>query len=800
MKRSTANRLRILAFAVCGLLAIVLALGYWFYSRVRASLPSLAGTVAVAGLQAPASIERDVQGVPVIRGANRADVARALGFAHGQDRFFQMDCTRRHAAGELAELFGKDALPHDRSVRLHGFRALAKKVLEQLPADQRALIDAYAAGVNAGLSSLKEKPFEYLLLRETPNPWLPEDCVLMIYAMGLDLQDEDAVHERSLSAVNDTLGKAAVAYFAPSIAPNDVALDGSTAPLAPMPTERMIDIRRRVYEYEEVKKQARAHDDNSVLPGSNAIALSGEHSASGSGLVANDMHLTLRLPNTWYRASLVFPHPDGSGELRITGVTIPGTPLIVAGSNGSIAWGFTNSYADTSDVVLLTAAVGADTYLDHHEPKLYEKRTETIRVRGGRDVTVDYFWTIWGPVIGKNSDKRDLALAWTFHNPAAANFNLLRLETARTVQDAIDIAHTAGIPAQNITVADSTGAIGWTICGFVPNRIGFDGRLPSFWEFGDRKWDGFLPAERVPVVISPANGRLWSGNQRMVGGDALRAIGDGGYERPARAERLRDRLAPLEKATPRDLLSVQLDVRAANLDKWQKLLVQVLSSADAAGKKGLGQMRAPVEQWNGQVSADSVGYRLVAAFRHHVIDRTLPVVFEPCSDVYPDFSFRHFNYEPALWDMIEKRPPHLLGQEYNTWDALLLAAAQDVFTEVKKEHSSVARAAWGDHNRADIHHPLARAFPGFLGRWLRAPADPLPGDNDVPRVLAPQKGASERFAVSPGHEAEGIFHMPGGQSGHPLSPYFLAGHEAWVKGEPTPFLPGPAAHTLTLKP
>jgi len=801
MKPVTAKRLRLLAGAASLLLLVALALVGWFYLKTRASLPLLDGQTSIAGLDAKVTVERDAQGVPTLRGTNRLDVARALGFLHAQDRFFQMDCARRHAAGELAELFGKAALPHDKQVRIHSFRTLAQKVLANLAPQERALIGAYTAGANAGLSQLGEKPFEYILTRSNPQPWKPEDCVLMIYAMTLDLQDEDAAYEQSLAALRDTLGQSALAYFAPLIGPDDAALDRTTASLAPMPTERTIDIRKRVYTFEEKHAAIAHHETPDVLPGSNAFALAGTHTASGSGLVANDMHLSLRVPNIWYRASLIFPAANGQGETRVTGVTLPGAPLVIAGSNGAIAWGFTNAYADTSDLVVINpTSAGPGTYLEGNNVLLYENHPEVIQVKGQKPETIDNPWTIWGPVIGANADKRDLALKWIAHDPAATNFSLVALEAAQTVQQAINIAHQAGIPAQNFVVADTTGTIGWTLCGFLPKRIGFDGRLPSSWSFGDRKWDGFLPPAEIPASIAPTDGRLWSGNQRMAGGEILRLLGDGGYEHPMRASRIRDRLAPLENSTPRDLLAVQLDDQAPYLERWHQLLLRVITPDAVANHKDRAKLRAAAESWEGRASIDSVSYRLVAGFRSHVVERVLPIVFEPCYDAYPNFNYRRFHYEPALWEMVNQKPPHLLGQEYGAWDDLLLAAVDDVIKDIDAEHVSIARATWGSHNIAQIHHPLSRFFPGPLGRWLNMPADPLAGDNNVPRVVKPTAGASERFVVSPGREAEGIFHMPGGQSGHPLSPFYRAGHDAWVKGEATAFLPGPAAHTLTLTP
>jgi penicillin amidase len=801
MKPVTAKRLRLLASVVSVLLLIALSLSAWFYTQMRASLPMLDGKVTIAGLGSSVTVERDAQGVPTIRGSNRLDVAHALGFLHAQDRFFQMDCTRRHAAGELAEIFGKAALSHDKQVRIHGFRTLAQKVLAILAPDERKLVESYTEGVNAGLEKLHKKPFEYILIRAEPAKWKAEDCVLMIYAMTLDLQDQDGGYEQSLAAVRDTLGQAALAYFAPLVGPNDTALDHSTAPLAPMPTERMIDIRKRVYVTEEKHASLTKGEKPEVLPGSNAFALAGIHTATGSALLANDMHLKLRVPNIWYRASLVFPAANGQGETRVTGVTVPGAPVIVAGSNGHIAWGFTNSYADTGDLVVIdSTTAGPGTYSKENDILMYEKRREIIAVKGREPETIEISWTSWGPIVGTNADKRDLAFKWTAHDPEATNFSLFFLEGAQTVQEAIEIAHRAGIPAQNFVVADSSGAIGWTICGRLPKRFGFDGRLPNSWSFGDRKWVGYLSSAEVPTFTTPPDGRLWSGNQRLFNGEKLLALGDGGYEHPMRAGRIRDDLAPLEKATARDMLGVQLDDRAPYLDRWQQLFLRVLSPESTTKNKNRASIRAAAEIWEGRASVDSVSYRLVASFRRYVIERVLPIVFEPCYNVYADFSFRRFNYEPALWDMIEKRPPHLLGQDYSSWDELLLAAADDVIKEIDQEHSPIARATWGRHNTVQIRHPLSRFFPGALGDWLDMSADPLPGDNNVPRVQSLTAGASERFAVSPGHESEGVFHMPGGQSGHPLSPFYRAGHQAWVKGEPTPFLPGQTVHTLMLTP
>ena len=236
MTPAAAKRLRLLASVVSVLAVVALLAGGWFYFRMRSSLPQLEGRAIIAGLGAPVTIERDALGVPTIKAQSRADVARGLGWLHAQDRFFQMDLLRRNAAGELSELLGKRALNHDKAVRIHGFRTLAKQVVPTLPADQRAVLDAYVEGVNAGLAALGAAPFEYTVLRAAPAPWTAEDTLLVGYAMARDLTDENGSYEKTLMALRDELGAEAVAFFAPWVGPDDAAIDGTTAPLPPAPS------------------------------------------------------------------------------------------------------------------------------------------------------------------------------------------------------------------------------------------------------------------------------------------------------------------------------------------------------------------------------------------------------------------------------------------------------------------------------------------------------------------------------------------------------------------------------------
>ena len=230
MTRAVAIRFRLLASVLSLLLLIVLLVAGGFWWLVRRNLPPLDGEAALSGLSATVTVERDALGVPTIRGATRADIARALGYLHAQDRFFQMDLLRRRSAGELSELFGKAAVPLDREIRMHGFRPLARQALALLPPGQRALVDAYTAGVNAGLAALRARPFEYYVLRVRPQPWLAEDTLLIGYTMVLDLQDVQNKYELTLAAIQSRYGRAMLDFLAPRGTEFDAALDGGTFP------------------------------------------------------------------------------------------------------------------------------------------------------------------------------------------------------------------------------------------------------------------------------------------------------------------------------------------------------------------------------------------------------------------------------------------------------------------------------------------------------------------------------------------------------------------------------------------
>jgi len=788
---------------------IVLGLGgfLWLRAQARGSLPVLTGEITLAGLSAPVCIERDSLGVPTITGRNRRDVGFALGFLHAQERFFQMDLQRRQGAGELAALFGKPALPLDRSARVHQFRRRAQRILAQASSEDLAQVGAYTSGVNAGLAALAKPPFEYLLLRSEPEAWRPEDCALVLFSMFIRLALDNGAGESVAGTLHDVLPAELAAFLAPPGCEWDAPVSGAAIPTPDFPGPGVFDLRRgQAHPPGSPPPTPDPHGfDEPDAPGSNNWAVSGRHTFDGRALLANDMHLGLSIPNIWFRAVLKWPDPenekDGPGN-RVVGVTLPGVPVIVVGSNSHVAWGFTNSFGDWSDLVVLeTDPQDENRYLTPDGYRHYDRQQEIIQVRDAPPDTLTVITTIWGPQIDRDYRGRPRVLRWIAHDPEGVNLRQIGLEEACSVTGALDIACRCGVPPQNFVCADREGNIGWTIIGKIPRRIGHDGRRPTSWADGSRRWDGWLEPAEYPRLVNPAPGIIWTANARVVGGPMLARIGDGGYALGARATQIRDRLAGLESAGERDLLAIQLDHQALFLRRWRELVLSVLTGSATGDRPDRAEFRRLVDRtWTGYASVESAGYRLVRAFRNLLHRHLYGWLTAPCAEADSLFDPLEITQrEGPVWKLVSERPLHLLDPVFPTWEDALLAAVDSTVAYFTREDRPLAACTWGERNTTAIRHPLSRFVPG-LGRWTDMPARPLPGDGLTPRAQSPTFGASERLVVSPGHEEDGLFHMPGGQSGHPLSPYWGTGHEAWEEGRPTPLLPGATRWTLFLLP
>jgi penicillin amidase len=332
----------------------------------------------------------------------------------------------------------------------------------------------------------------------------------------------------------------------------------------------------------------------------------------------------------------------------------------------------------------------------------------------------------------------------------------------------------------------------------LPRRVGHDGGLPSSWADGSRRWEGWLEPAEYPAVVDPESGLIWTANNRIVDDPWLERVGDGGYDMGARAGQIRDDLLAVEQATIEDMLAVQLDDRALFLERWRELLLSCLKSGDPMRES---LRRLVEENWTGRASVDSAAYRMVRAFRLFLAERVFDAILAPwIKEEQRSRYLRVAQWEGPLWRLIEERPAHLLDPRLESWDEQLLEAVDALFEYFSIEQGSdLAERTWGQRNTVRLAHPLSRAVPQ-LARWLEIEPMALPGDSNMPRVQSPSFGASDRMVVSPGREDEGILHMPGGQSGHFLSPFYRKGHDDWVEGRPTPFLAGLTVHTLTLVP
>ncbi len=832
MRRLSRWALRIIATVTLLLVAIVLAA--WI--AMRGSLPVLNGTNTLAGLSHAATIERDANGVATVVAANRLDLSRALGYLHAQERFFEMDLTRRSAAGELAGLFGEAALPVDRRHRIHRFRARAERWWAALSAVDRGLMQAYADGVNAGLADRRVRPWPYLLLRTQPTAWRAEDGFLVVLAMFFDLQDEQNERERDLDLAHRTLPSTVFDFIVRGGTEWDAPIVGAPVAEPPLPSPAYLDLR---------SLPAVPGDENAPLDGdiagSNSFAVAGRLTAHGRAIVANDMHLGLRVPNIWFRARLI--HGEGDDRVDVQGVTLPGVPAVVVGSNGHIAWAFTNSYGDWLDFVRLEVdpehpdryrtangwrdferheeriAIGRDEPAsDHPEGVAGEGRSDPARpVERANDGTTETVFpdstsstsaemlvvrdTIWGPVVGEDADGAPLALAWTAHRDGAVNMDMLALEAVRDIDAAITVAARSGVPAQNFIVGDSQGRIAWTIAGRMPRRAPeFDATLPvAGATLAGDLWQGWLIAEAYPRVVDPPTGRLWTANARVVDGHMLALVGDGGYDNGARAGQIRDGLSARDQFDESALLAIQLDDRARLMERWWRLLIELISrTPDDESTKDLLEA---AKVWDGCACIDSVSYRMARAFRLYVHEAVMRGLEAPMRERDPDFRWpRMGQNEGVVWQLLRDRPAHLLPPPHASWDDLLVVQARRVAETLGKQSGGLGERSWGEANTVRIRHPVSLVLPAFLGDRLDMTPQPLPGDSHMPRVQGVNFGASQRMVVAPGRETEAIMHMPGGQSGHPLSPYYGAGHDDWAHGLPTPMPPSNPRWHLELVP
>ncbi len=762
--------------------------------RAAQSLPQMDGEIQLPGLREPATIRFDARGIAEIQAASRLDAYRLLGFLHARDRLFQMDLLRRRMTGRLAEVLGQPAAAADRRQRLYGFDRVALQAVARLPAHQRAVLDAYTAGVNAVIDTAREFPPEFRLLHYRPARWAPADSLLIGASMFQTLTDTEA-EERMLTLMQACLPAAVAGFLTPDTDAFDRTLAGgerSRRPERSVPTEAiaalLADPRRQ-------SQQVSAVGTDDFTLGSNNWTVSGSKTADGCAILADDMHLPLGVPNLWYRAHLRYANH------RLDGLTIPGLPLLVAGGNGHVAWGFTNLNADVLDLIRL------ETHPDHPEAyrtpegwQPFDVATEALEIRDAPAEQLTIRRTLWGPVPERPLLGAPVALRWTALDPAAINLELLDIDRAETLDAAMRLFNRFGAPPQNVVLADERGQIAWTLTGLLPERRGFDGATSQNWAATGAGWSGYLAPASLPRLLNPPEGYIATANNRTVGGDYPHSLGHNpanGY----RAFRIRQRLAEQPRLDERDLHSLQLDMRGGFYEFYRLLALSLLPETASLSPEAR-EVRAAIAGWDGQLAPDSRGIALLVHWRSVLAQALIDPLVARCRQADPDFVYQWRQLDTPLQALIRQGLPQLASARGQPdWNAYLRAMLLDSARELKQRHrvDTLAQLPWRHVNAVRIQHPFSRAQP-WAGSLLDMPTIPGACNSNCVKVLHERNGASERLVLSPNHPEAASLQMPGGQSGHPLSPHYRDQQADWADGQMSAFLPGPTQHQLHLLP
>jgi penicillin G amidase len=825
---------------------------YWVRQTLHDSLPQLDGAVTIPGLAAPVTIQRDNHGVPHLRAASLDDLVLAQGFVTTQDRLWQMDSLRRHASGTLAEILGSSLLAHDRLQRTLQLRAAADRAIATLPPDQLHLLERYAAGVNASIDIQRAHlPLEFRLLRYQPAPWTPRDTLLVGLVMFQDLTTSfpSELNRESLTAklpqhlIGDLYpvvtwrdhppAQPIVDLTTPQKDIPDIPLDESQTKLAkPSLSASPEDLLA-------LQQTLRNPICEGCFAGSNDWVISGTHTATGKPLLSNDMHLAHSVPGIWYEADL--EAPTSSGDLHVTGVSLPGVPFIIVGHNAHVAWGFTNLGATVQDVYIehIRGTGSAAQYAAQDgtwRPLLHDH--EIIHIKGGKDVALDIPATQHGTVVTPiisgilPTEKRALSLRWTIYDPANISPSFFAINTATDGASLVSAFSTFGGPAQNLVYADDQGHIGYHAVGHIPLRGSVMtpnaiSPVPTDALDATQEWVGTIPYDRLPQAIDPPNGILATANNRVTSDDYAYPI-TLNWGAPYRNQRiwkvLTDKsISTKNKLTPADMLALQTDVYS-DLDR---VIAQRLAYAiDHAGKpeltsdKRLHQAADILRDWNGSLDANAAAPAIVVAARAAL----WPLLINPQVTPQPNavaqtesgknqpisaatlYTWGNKSYAEE-W-LIMHTPGRWLPKTYASWDDLLATAVADSL-RIAKAPSDLSKWRYGQFRPIEIEHPIY-SQSALLQRLIGLPTgtgvQPQSGDDVTVKQVGRTFGPSERFTADLADLDHSTLNLVLGESANPASPWFMDQWPVWYNGTtlPLPFnkaaVDGATTYTLTLNP
>lgn len=788
---------------VLAVIVLMLAVAGGGYVWLRGSLPRLDGTVAVAGLSNRVNIVRDRNAIPHIIGKTAADTAFGLGFAHAQDRLWQMEMNRRVGAGRLSEIFGDRTVGTDRFLRTLGVYKAAETAYTHLTAEAKTSFDAYAAGVNAYLETRSGPlPVEFLVFRHKPEPWKPTDSLVWLKMMAWDLGGNwrDELLRLRMSR---------------QLTPQQIS-----ELYPPYPGERPKELPDFASLYRGLEVESLWAEAPMPLPegtGSNNWVVNGDHAATGKPLLANDPHLGLAAPAIWYFAHL--SNADGN----VIGASLPGVPGIILGRNDRIAWGFTNTGPDTQDLYIEKIdPEDPNRYLTPDGSRPFDIREETIRVKGGDDIKLRVRSTRHGPVIsdahGRSREAVDerhvLAFAWTALLDQDMTPNALpAVGRAGNWAEFVDAARSFHAPQQNMVYADVDGNIGFYAPGLVPIRRADNeakGMVPVPGWSAKYDWIGFIPFEDLPHSHNPDVGKLFTANHKIVPpGYPYHITFD--WAAPYRAQRI-DKLLNGRTAHSLDSFKrMQGDVQSVMVADFVPLLLRT-KPADENSGSALEMLR----QWNMAMDADRPEPLVFAAWLREltrsVYADELAGLFRDYWGLRPLFMYnvlRDHNGQARWCDDVATT-------ETETCDERLSESLSAALADLSERYGAdMEKWRWGDAHFAHSDH---RPFSGqpIIGDLFDIKVPSGGGTytvnvgrfsiTDTAHPYANVHAPSLRAIYDLSDPNRSIFIHSTGQSGNRLSPYYASFVEAWRNIEYVPMTTKPsdfeagAIGTLVLQP
>ena len=744
------------------------------YLWLRTSLPQIAGTLELHGVTAPAEIRRDRHGVVHIRAETDDDAYFALGFAHAQDRLFQMEFMRRLGAGRLSELVGRPTVALDRRMRVFGLYRLAQTSYEHLAPGPRASLKAYAKGVNAYIETHPGvlAP-ELAFLGGTPEPWQPADSLVWARIMAMRLS-ANLWSEGLRARLAERLDPDRIDAFWPEVGAQRVA-----------PTLGAAETRQARTLLAGMMRSW--PDALAPVTASNFWIVAGRHTETGKPILANDPHLGFRAPGLWYLARIETP------TLSVTGATVPGVPMTILGHNGSIAWGFTTTGSDTQDLFLEKLDPSEPgRYLSPDGPRPFAVRSETIVVRGAAPITVTIRSTRHGPVVSDlDPEARRLAgpghvvaLAATALRPDDRTAGALwRLNRAKSWDGFIEAMRDFHAPQQNISYADVDGNIGFIAPGRVPIRRAGKGLSPAPGWTGSHDWTGLIPFEALPRAFNPANGRIVNANHPVVGPDYPYDLGIGGTP-PYRALRIHAMIDEGGSASPEKAGAMQNDTVSLAARELLPLMMKMTPRGEPAA-----QALALLRDWDGRMAADRPEPLIFTAWlgmlnRLLYADETGPL-FRQMWRLRPIFVRNVLRGDRAWCDDTATEPRETCPER-------LAAALDQALADLAETHGEdIERWRWGKAHYAHFRHPMLGWIP-VLNRIgdIRVPASG--GAFTVNRAqnrisdrrnpYASVHGAGYRAVYDLANLDRSLFMVATGQSGNPLSGHYRDLTPLWAAG------------------